>query len=59
MMSTRRFDEEVEDQKLVQDHKRERDHKYKWAHGEAVIISGQSSVRPAKGPHRSRSTEPE
>ncbi|MCJ1467036.1 hypothetical protein MMC07_005658 [Pseudocyphellaria aurata] len=38
----------AKDQKLVQDHKRERDHKYKWAHGEAMKVRGRSSKRPAK-----------
>lgn len=47
-MSPLSFNEQNKDQKLVQDHKRERDHKYKWAHGEAIIIAGQLSRRPAK-----------
>lgn len=47
-MSPLSSDEQHKDQKLVQDHKRERDHKYKWAHGEAIIITGRLSRRPAK-----------
>lgn len=38
----------VVDPKLVQDHKRERDHKHKWARGEAIITPGHANKRPAK-----------
>lgn len=47
-MSPLPFDERTKDHKLVQDHKRERDHKHKWAHGEAIIMAGGLSRRPAK-----------
>ncbi|MCJ1342288.1 hypothetical protein MMC31_000469 [Peltigera leucophlebia] len=47
-MSPLSLDEQSKDHKLVQDHKRERDHKYKWAHGEAIIMAGRLSRRPAK-----------
>lgn len=48
IMSPLSFDEKCKDQKLIQDHKRERDHKYKWAHGEAIIMAGRLNRRPAK-----------
>ncbi|MCJ1426256.1 hypothetical protein MMC29_004159 [Sticta canariensis] len=59
-MSTVTLDDVAKDQKLVQDHKREMDHKYKWAHGEAMTIPGRSSKRPAKlsNPGVVRATKP-
>ena len=34
--------------KLQQDHKRELDQKHKWALGEAMLVPGRHSKRPAK-----------
>ena len=51
-MSDHGLNDAAKDQKLVHDHKRELNSKFKWALGEAVVTTGHPSRRPV-GPRSS------
>ncbi len=50
LMSDRSANHQSEERKLEQDHRRERNHKYKWALGEVDPDSAHLKARPVK-PH--------